>query len=190
MKTNIFKPGQIIEEFAVEKDSRIMNVIFRTRKTSDYKDANKFINKLVKEKAYLIVITKQSLKQTKDWTISLTKEMKKRNTIPIVVMVNGSYKGSAEINKKRHGFSHVADIGIALDSSIRSSGIGTRLMNTLMKLAKENFKTEMVTLECLNGNRAISFYKRLGFKKYDILPKARKRGKTYDDGIFLYKFLK
>ena len=190
MKPAIFKSGQIIEEFTVEKDSKKLNIVFRTRKASDYKDVNKFINKLVKEKAYIIVISKQNLKQTKDWNDSKINEMKKRNTISIVVIVNGQYKGSAEISKKRHSFSHIADLGIALDASIRSSGIGTRLMNTLMRLAKENFKTEIVTLECLKGNKAISFYKRLGFIEYGILPNTRKREELYDDGILLYKFLK
>ncbi|MFH0836601.1 MAG: GNAT family N-acetyltransferase, partial [Candidatus Aenigmatarchaeota archaeon] len=145
MKTDVFKPGQLIEEFAVEKDGKKMKVMFSTRKLSDYKDSTKFINKLVKEKVYLAVIDKQSLKQTKEHTISLIKEMKKRKTIPLVVIVNGQYKGSAEISKKKHGLSHIADLGIALDISIRNSGIGTRLMNILMKLAKENFKTEIVT---------------------------------------------
>ncbi|MFH0837246.1 MAG: GNAT family N-acetyltransferase, partial [Candidatus Aenigmatarchaeota archaeon] len=92
--------------------------------------------------------------------------------------------------KKKHGLSHIADLGIALDISIRNSGIGTRLMNILMKLAKENFKTEIVTLECIKGNKAISFYKRLGFIEYGILPNARKREESYNDGILLYKFLK
>ena len=47
---------------------------------------------------------------------------------------------------------------------MRSKGVGTKLMNNLIHLAKDYFGIEVLYLEVYQDNRAISLYHRFGFK--------------------------
>jgi len=61
---------------------------------------------------------------------------------------------------------HQCLFAIVLDEKYRGKGIGTKLMEDLMSLAKEEFKIELLHLEVYEGNRAIRLYERLGFTQY------------------------
>lgn len=87
-----------------------------------------------------------------------------RNEIAIyyVAKENGQVIGYA-------GFWHVADEGditnIAVAKAYRRRGIGGKLLETLIKKAKE-LKLELLTLEVRKTNyAAISLYERYGFEK-------------------------
>ncbi|MBI3212004.1 MAG: GNAT family N-acetyltransferase, partial [Simkania negevensis] len=71
---------------------------------------------------------------------------------------------------------------IIVDEAYRGQGIGTLLIKTLMKRAKEKFSIELLHLEVYQGNPAISLYKRLGFTQYGSHPRFLKdaEGKYYD----------
>jgi putative acetyltransferase len=85
---------------------------------------------------------------------------------------------------------HQSLFAIIVDKDYRSKGIGTALINELLKLAKERFKLEILHLEVYEGNPAQKLYERFGFKKYGVHKRFLKdlNGKYYDK-IMMQKIL-
>lgn len=61
---------------------------------------------------------------------------------------------------------HQCLFAIIVSEKFRNKGIGTQLLNYLMKTAKEKFKIELLHLEVYEGNPAIHLYQRAGFTVY------------------------
>jgi putative acetyltransferase len=61
---------------------------------------------------------------------------------------------------------HQCEFGIIVGENYRKMGIGTYLMNSIMHLAKEKFKIELIHLQTYAENPAIKLYKRFGFKEF------------------------
>jgi RimJ/RimL family protein N-acetyltransferase len=87
-------------------------------------------------------------------------------------------------------FAHQCLFVIILDKRYRGRGIGTRLLQELMNLAKERFKIEILHLEVYEGNPAIHLYEKLGFQRYGYQKKFIKlKDKTYLGKIMMQKNL-
>ncbi|MBI5346307.1 MAG: GNAT family N-acetyltransferase [Chlamydiae bacterium] len=78
---------------------------------------------------------------------------------------------------------------IIVDEKYRGRGIGTYLLENLIKLAKEKFKIELLHLEVYSGNPAIHLYERLGFVKYGVHKRFLKKDGKYWDKILMQKKL-
>ncbi|MBI5272388.1 MAG: GNAT family N-acetyltransferase [Chlamydiia bacterium] len=74
---------------------------------------------------------------------------------------------------------------IIVDEQYRNKGVGGRLLEELISLAKERFSMEMLHLEVYQGNPAINLYRRMGFEEYGV----QKRFIKEADGIYLNKIL-
>lgn len=85
--------------------------------------------------------------------------------------------------------SHQSLFAIIVDERLRGKGIGTKLMQDLLVLAKERFQLEMLHLEVYEGNPAINLYKRLGFVQYGFHPKFIKDQGRYIGKILMQKDL-
>lgn len=62
--------------------------------------------------------------------------------------------------------SHQCLFGILVSEEYRGKGVGTRLLEELMKVAKEKFNIEILHLEVYDGNPAQRLYERLGFTEF------------------------
>lgn len=60
---------------------------------------------------------------------------------------------------------HHALVSIIVGEPYRGKGVGTVLLNNLCYLAKNTFNLEVLYLEVYEENRAISLYRRFGFKE-------------------------
>lgn len=85
--------------------------------------------------------------------------------------------------------SHQCLFAIIIDQNHQKKGIGTKLMQELIKLAKEKFHLEFIHLEVYAGNPAINLYRKLGFEQYGTHPKFIKDGNRYIDKILMQKYL-
>jgi putative acetyltransferase len=85
--------------------------------------------------------------------------------------------------------SHQCLFAIIIDEKRRGQGIGMKLMQELIKLAKEKFSLEFLHLEVYRGNPAINLYKRLGFVEYGVHPRFMKDKGRYIDKILMQKYL-
>jgi RimJ/RimL family protein N-acetyltransferase len=61
---------------------------------------------------------------------------------------------------------HQCLLSIIVEEKYRGKGVGTALLQDLIKMAKENFRIEILHLEVYIGNPAIHLYERLGFKEF------------------------
>lgn len=61
---------------------------------------------------------------------------------------------------------HQCEFGIIVSDKERGKGVGTYLLKSLMALAKETFKIELLHLQVYAGNPATRLYSRLGFKEF------------------------
>lgn len=80
--------------------------------------------------------------------------------------------------------SHQSLFAIIVDEKHRGKGIGKKLLEELVSLAKNTFKIELLHLEVYEGNRALSLYQRLGFEEY-----GRHTHFLKDQGVYRTKIL-
>ena len=85
--------------------------------------------------------------------------------------------------------SHQCLLAIIVDEKFRGKGVGRKLMEDLMALAKERFKLEFVHLEVYEGNPAIHLYRKLGFQQYGVHRHFMKDGTRYFNKILMQKYL-
>lgn len=84
---------------------------------------------------------------------------------------------------------HQSLFAIIVDEKVRGKGVGTRLMEELITLARELFKLELLHLEVYEGNPAIHLYQRLGFVQYGFQPRFIKDQGRYIGKILMQKAL-
>lgn len=84
---------------------------------------------------------------------------------------------------------HQCLFSITVDEKARGKGVGTYLMQELMKLAKETFNIEVLHLEVYDGNPAKRLYERLGFKTYGIHEAFLKEDGKYIGKVMMEKEL-
>lgn len=82
---------------------------------------------------------------------------------------------------------HQALFAILVDEKYRGKGIGTKLLQELILLAKEKFRLELIHLEVYEGNPAIRLYERLGFQPYGTQKKFVKDQGRYINKILMQK---
>lgn len=84
---------------------------------------------------------------------------------------------------------HQSEFGIIVGSGFRNRGIGSFLMRSMMRLAKEQFRLELVHLQVYAENPAIHLYKRFGFREFGKQSHWIKESNRYVARIFMERFL-
>ncbi|MBS0655348.1 MAG: GNAT family N-acetyltransferase [Verrucomicrobia bacterium] len=84
---------------------------------------------------------------------------------------------------------HQSEFGIIVASGMRNKGIGSFLMRSMMRLAKEQFRLELVHLQVYAENPAIRLYKRFGFREFGRQTHWIKETDRYVGRIFMERFL-
>lgn len=79
---------------------------------------------------------------------------------------------------------HQCLFAIIVDERYRGKGVGSKLLEELILLAKEQFRIELLHLEVYEGNPAIRLYQRFGFKEY-----GRHQRFIKDEGKYITKIL-
>ncbi|MFA4820395.1 MAG: GNAT family N-acetyltransferase [Candidatus Aenigmatarchaeota archaeon] len=192
MKSKIkFKEGKIIDTFFVEKEGKKMPIIIRYPKKSDLNNIWKFYNKVIKETPFLARMTSVGMKEEKKWFTKIFDDIKKKKYIYLIAEHDGKIIGSTTAGKKFSEVEqHVGSYGISILQWYAGLGIGTRLSENILRLAKE-MKIEILELSVYSENKiAQGLYKKMGFKIAGKVPHGIKRGKKYMDNIFMYKVLK
>lgn len=84
---------------------------------------------------------------------------------------------------------HQCEFGIIVGKGYRDAGIGSHLLSSLMQLAKEKFRIELLHLQVYAENPAIGFYERFGFKEFGRQTKWLKEDGRYVGRIFMERLL-
>ncbi|CUI16153.1 Acetyltransferase, GNAT family [Candidatus Protochlamydia naegleriophila] len=84
---------------------------------------------------------------------------------------------------------HQCEFGIIVGQGFRNQGVGTYLMNSIIHLAKEKFKIELLHLQVYAENPAMNLYKRFGFKEFGRQNSWIKEQDRYVGRVFMERFL-
>lgn len=161
---------------------------------SDIKRAalfKKYINELVDDDVALISKkTKVTLKEEREWLKSRLKEIKEKKRVILVAEDNEKIVGLIEVAlRKSSTQKHISNLFISVLKDYRSIGLGTYLMEEILKLAKKRLKPkpEILTFGAFANNKiALSLYKKMGCRQVAKIPKQFKlKGKFYDEVIML-----
>lgn len=172
-------------------------LIIRFLEKSDIKraaDFKKYINELAEDDtAYISKKTKVTLKEEREWVKSHLKEIKEKKRIVLIAEDNGKIISVTSVfHLKPSAKSHVAGFGIAILKDCRGMGLGTYLMEEILRIARKKLKPKpkMLRFGAFAVNKiALSLYKKMGCKKLVKVPKQFKlKGKFYDE-IIMLKYL-
>jgi ribosomal protein S18 acetylase RimI-like enzyme len=184
--------GLLPKESTLKNDEKIT---VRPAEPKDAKALLKFSKEIFKDDKFFLTTRREiSDKLTVEKQRErIKKYLNKSGTILLVAESAGAIVGTSEVNKgERKRCQHVGRVGISVLEKYRGIGCGTALLKSIIKWAKEDRIIEKLNLEVFASNtNAISLYKKLGFRKYGLSPKAIKINKDkYVDSILMYKFVR
>lgn len=168
------------------KDGR--RAVIRNATADDAQGMLDYLNISAGETEYILRYPEECSKYTLEGEKKLFEE---RNASPnaemLVCEVDGEIAGNCEIawsNKLKTR--HRASVAIALISKYWGQGIGTKMFETLIRIAEGNPDILQMELEYVEGNnRARGLYEKMGFRITGIRP----NGIRLKDGTLLNEYL-
>lgn len=164
------------------------NILIRFPKIEDTEGLLAMLQNSVATTDYLLLTTEEtdiSIEQEKKWLLSVLSD---ENKIMLVAIHNNKVIGNAELTcgsiiKKKHW----ATLGITIIDKWRNLGLGREMISTLIDLAKEKNKIEIISLEVFANNyQAIALYQKMGFEKEAQIKDCFKQiDGTYVDNIIM-----
>lgn len=149
-----------------------------------------FINSLIEEEAQIMPNKKLSLKEERKWLKEQLRRIKNKKTVFLVAEEGKKVVGTTLINLAEQRQSHIGYFGITIRKSYREMGLGSYLIEKILKLAKEELKPKPKIIRLgdvfANNKIAISLYKKFGFKKVAKIPdQIEYKGKLIDEIIMI-----
>ncbi len=181
------KPGQVLEEFQVGEHQ----VVFRLPKPGDARGCLRHINRLVVDRTLIGRQKRVTMTEERKWLRGVLRRMRKGETIPVLVVLDGEIAGSASVGPGgMQSNRHVGGVGIGLSRG-RGLGIGTRLMRLIEKLARGHLKVKMLRLSVAERNRpARKLYRKVGYRQVGRIPRGFSHYGKLMDEIFMVKPLR
>ncbi len=171
------------------KDKYGTPILLRTPSMKDLDALVGYMNSLVDENADILLGKRISVKDEKQWLTDIMKRTKKGTYLYIVAERDGEIAGTANFARGIHRQSHVAGFGVSVNKKFRKLGMGSLLAKEIFKRARRK-GVRIITLGVLPRNKiAIKMYRKMGFKKYGLLPRSVGMGRGYTDEILMYKSL-
>lgn len=90
----------------------------------------------------------------------------------LVAEENGEIVGIAHFSSSpKPRLAHRGEIGLSVKQSVWGRGAGTRLLEELIRFARDTARVRLISLEVRSDNhRAISLYQRFGFQTAGVFP--------------------
>lgn len=166
-------------------------ILFRTLQVSDLNQALNYINTLSKEDTFILRSGEQlTEEEERRWLQDTQDGFAKKTVVRIGAFYNGKLIGTSDIKSLGLREKHVGLFGLTVAKEFREEGIGTALMEYVLKLGKEYLGLKIATLGVFaNNERGKYIYKKLGFKEYGNLPGALLYKGEYINHIYMYKIL-
>lgn len=165
-------------------------IIFRYPKIDDVTILKNYINKISAEQSFLLLQGFQNtIESETKWLQDKLEKIDKNKCVYLCGFYNDNLIACSEITLLSEAKAHVGNFGISVAIDFRGQGIGQKIMElTIEESVKKLSDLKIIDLEVFGQNKvAINLYKKLGFKKYGLLPKALKRKGKFDDAILMYK---
>jgi len=150
----------------------------RAARESDAESANDAVNAIAAEKWYLATVDGFSKEQTR----AFLKQVVDGNLPQVLAVAEDQVVGFCDvIPHTAKGFTHVGRLGMGVRSGWRRQGIGRRLLDACLSLAR-NAGIEKVELEVFADNVvAVRLYESFGFIHEGLKMRGRKLENRYQD---------
>jgi RimJ/RimL family protein N-acetyltransferase len=165
------------------------DLIVRNLKKDDFCAIYKIRVELAKERAFVIYHKIPKKREYIKTFKRMLVKAKSRNAIYLVAEINKKVVGLCGVERALGDVkNHIGYLFIWISRNYRGMGLGTKLMKTMLKLAKKYFK--IIRLDVAVANKiAIKLYSQLGFRKEGLLKKEYFiNGKYYDAVVMSYYF--
>jgi len=168
--------------YIVGKDGKKLEI--REPRAADLDSLIYYINEFSDERTFILWqgehVTHQ---QEKEYIESLLKCLTSSTCVHLLVLDGNKVVGAGGVKSADRVRSHVVELNIALLKKYRANGFGEQLLLKVIDDAKKNIKgLKILTLEVFGCNVVgKNLYRKIGFKKYGVLPNGIKwRGKFVD----------
>jgi ribosomal protein S18 acetylase RimI-like enzyme len=148
----------VVQE-VVLKDGRTIRL--RPATTDDAAEMIRAVDSVAREIAYLLRSRFDMTVEEEQARIAQTRE---QGDLIVVALLGGKLVGWASLKRSRHEFlRHTVGLGMGVVRGYRSLGIGTALMNYVLKWAAEQGFEKVNLGVRANNERAKALYRKLGF---------------------------
>jgi RimJ/RimL family protein N-acetyltransferase len=174
--------GTVFRKFCARNGKE---VILRTPRLEDLEDLMELINSLVEEKAEIARRETVTREEEAEWLPKMLANLERDELFFLVAEVDNRLVASSDIRILHGDEQHVGVLGIVVSSGFRDSGIGTEMMNTLMRQASD-LGLKVLTLNVFATNkRAIHVYEKVGFLETGRVPMKHFREGQYIDEVIM-----
>lgn len=144
---------------------------------------NAIVDAVARERRYIGFVQGPSVESTRAFVRSI---LGGAGVQMLAVTKNDAVVGWCDIVRNPHeGFRHVGRLGMAFLPEYRGRGLGRRLVAQTIGAARRA-GIERVELEVFASNeRAVAFYRAVGFVIEGVKRRARKLDGQYDDNVFM-----
>jgi putative acetyltransferase len=168
-------------------EKRIVKAAIRRATAGDARQVAHVMNSVIAEGKYTVFDTPFSEEQEREFIASLGK----RSAL-FVAEIGGEIAGVQAIDLLA-GYAdsvrHVATMGTWLLSAMRGHGIGRLLAEESFRFARSNGYSKIVIQVLAGNDRALRFYRSLGFRDIGIARQHVNLGGTFHDEVYLETLL-
>ncbi|MDZ7673443.1 MAG: N-acetyltransferase family protein [Halanaerobiales bacterium] len=156
----------------------------RKANIKDIKAINDIYNTVVKNLNATMDIKPKPLEEQKLWF----KEYKENKLSVIVAELNDKVVGWASLSKwsLKEGYKYTVEDSIYVDNKYQGKGIGTKLLEQLIKKAKENDYKNLIAQISEGNESSVKLHKNHGFEKIGTLKKVGYKFNRFHD-ISIYQ---
>lgn len=163
------------------KDGRVLTV--RRVRKEDAEDVIEYLHRICRESDYLTFGPGELTITVKEEESRLEATAKAENQLMLVALVDGKIAGSVGFTGGgRMRIRHVGEFGISVLRAYWGLGVGTYLLDSLIRWAKEGKVIRKINLRVRSDNeRGINLYKKFGFAEEGVQTRDFFiQGKFYD----------
>jgi putative acetyltransferase len=165
-------------------------IIVRYPEISDLEQLLNYINTVSDERIFIRYQGEhETLESEKKYLDKKLDEIKNKKSVNLLAVSNGQIVGVSDVKMFDKTEKHIGLFGITIAKDFRGEGIGSLLMDLVLKEAeKELVGLKIITLEVYSTNEiAKKLYSKMGFKEYGFLPGGVSRNNTFEDAVMMYK---
>ena len=167
-----------------------LQVLVRYPAPGDVKAMWEFINTLSRERTFILFQGEQlSLDDEEQYVAGMLDRIARREAVHLLALSGDTLIGSSSIALNTGVSRHVGDFGIVIAQGYRGRGVGTVLMEAVIREARAQLPNlKMVTLEVFGNNAtAMHLYQKQGFVEYGRLPGGILHRDQYVDAVHMVR---
>ncbi len=164
--------------------------IIRYPKADDALAMQNYINSLSREQTFIRMQGEQmTLEEEQQYLTRQLEKINNHQAVNLLVFSDQQLIGIAGIDMRDKVERHIGGFGISIAQEFRGEGLGTVLMEVILKEAQQQLpQLKIVHLQVYSNNPlAINLYKEFGFTEYGRLPKGIQYRDQFVDSIWMYK---